>query len=114
MKWPVLTSRRKIEAVSNGVFLISLGILFYTNAWWPGILLAIWAALAVRQYLTNRKWDLIISSIILLGLFIVSFFNIDWHIVLPFLFILGGAYIIFREYLVASRSDDRDSTDGSP
>lgn len=92
-------SRGKAEALSNGVFLIGLGLLFYTNFWWPGILLVIWAMLAVRQLLTDRKFDFIISSIILGGVFFISYFNLQWDMILPAAFVLGGVYVIFREYL---------------
>lgn len=91
-------SKRKTEAIANGCFLIALGVLFYTGAWWPGILLAIWVLLAVRQYFSGRKYDLFISSFILLGLFLVNYFKFDWTVLMPILFVIGGVYIIFREY----------------
>ena len=82
MGQPIL-SKRKTEAIANGCFLIALGILFYTGAWWPGILLAIWLVLAVRQYFSGRTYDLFISSIILLGLFFVAYFKYDFSVLLP-------------------------------
>lgn len=94
---PVL-SKRKIEALANGAFLIGLGILFYTDLWWPGILLVLWVTLALRQYLSGRIYDFFISSVILLGLFILSLLRLDWSILVPVLFVIGGIYIIFREY----------------
>jgi predicted membrane protein len=99
----IILPKRKSDAISNGVFLITLGILFFTNSWWPGILLALWAVLVVRQYFTGRYYDLIITSIILLGLFVINYFNIGWDILMPVLFVIGGIYIIFREYFF---SDD--------
>ncbi len=107
----LIISKRKAEVISNGVFLIALGILFYTNDWWPGILLAIWAALATRQYLTGRNYDLIVSSVILIGLFIVSFFHLEWSVVMPVLFVLGGIYLIFREYFFAKDSNGEDKSE---
>lgn len=94
----MILSKRKAEVISNGVFLVAIGILFWSNFWWPGILLAIWATLATRQYLTGRIWDFTITSIILLGLFVVTLFNINWSVLIPVLFVIGGIYIIFREY----------------
>lgn len=94
----LILSKRKAEAISNGVFLVGIGVLFWTNFWWPGILLVIWASLATRQYLTGRNWDFAITSVILLGLFITTFFNITWSVLIPVLFVTGGIYIIFREY----------------
>jgi hypothetical protein len=96
-----LLSKRKVDAISNGLFLVALGVLLYTNKWWPGILVAIWILVATREFLTGRIYDLIISSIILGGLFVISFFEIKWSVLMPVLFVLGGIYIIFREYFYA-------------
>ena len=106
---PIL-SKRKIDAISNGAFLISLGILFATDAWWPGILLAIWVSLALRQYFSGRMYDLFVTSLILLGLFIVSFLQLNWTILMPILFVVGGIYIIFREYFFAEDTNGEDKS----
>lgn len=90
--------RSKIEAIGNGVFLIGLGVLFYMNWWWPGILIAIWASLATRQLLSGRMQDLLLSSFLLGALFIVAFFHLSWNLMTPILLILGGAYLILREF----------------
>lgn len=106
--------KSKADTIGNGVFLISLGLLFFTGYWWPGILLAILATLAVRQFLTGRLWDLAISGIILLGLFIISAANISVNVIMPLLFILGGAYLIFKEYFyedAITSPDDSQSKD---
>src|SRR5258706_10812466 len=94
-------SRRRADVISNGVGLIGLGIVFYLNAWWPGILLVIWASLATREYLTGRIWDLTISSFLFIGLFTIYYLNVDWSALMPVLFFLGGIYIIFREFFYA-------------
>ncbi|MEI8125170.1 MAG: hypothetical protein WCG42_05405 [Parachlamydiaceae bacterium] len=97
MKQEIL-SKRKANAISNGLLFIGIGILYYTNTWWPGILLVAWASLGMRQYLSGRIYDLVISSIILLGLFGITIFDIKSAVLVPVLFIIGGIYIIFREY----------------
>lgn len=101
-------SKKKADAISNGVFLISLAFLFYFNFWWPGILLSLWAMLATRQYLTARHYDLIITSVILLGLFTIYFFHLEWSMLMPTLFFVGGIYIIFREYYFSEEPTDRE------
>lgn len=111
MKTPAFP-KRKIDALSNGVFFIVLAVLFYTDFWWPGILIAIWAMLALRQWLSNRKFDLIMTSVILGGLFIVSFFNITFSVLIPVLFVLGGLYIIFREFFYPDGSSGEDKAEG--
>lgn len=104
----ILLSKRKADGISNGVFLIGLGVLLFTNYWWPGILIALWATLATRQYFTGRIYDFIVTSMILLGLFIVTLLKLDWSIIIPVLLILGGIHIIFREYCVAEGYEDED------
>lgn len=104
-----LLPKKKVDAISNGLFLIGLGALFYFNAWWPGILLALWVMLATRQVLSGRQFDFIISSVVLLGLFVIAYFRIDFSILMPALFVLGGLYIIFREYFYTE--DKEDSSD---
>lgn len=99
-------SKKKADAISVGVFLIALGILLYTNAWWPGILLAIWAMLATRELFTRRYYDLVLSSIIFLGLYVVYFLKVDWSVLMPVLFVVGGIYLIFRESYYATEEDE--------
>lgn len=101
-------SKKKADAISNGVFLICLAILFYTGAWWPSILAALWATLATRQFLTGRLYDLFISTCILFGLFLFYYLNVNWSILIPILFTVGGIYIIFREYYYAESTGPED------
>lgn len=100
-------TRSKIEAIGNGVFLICLGFLFYLNWWWPGILVAVWASLATRQILSGRKQDLILTSFLLGSLFIVAFFKLSWDLITPVLFVLGGAYLIIREFYYDEEERER-------
>jgi hypothetical protein len=108
---PYKISKRQIDAISNGIFLIGLGILFYTRAWWPGILLVICAWLAFRQYFTGRLFDMSVTIAILAGFFIISYFHINWDILMPILFVLGGIYIILREYFYAEEHKETESND---
>jgi hypothetical protein len=93
-----ILSEKRASAISNGLFLISLGILVYTNLWWPGILLAIWITMSSKQYLTGRIYDAFITTFVLVGLFAATIINIDWAFLLPTLFIVAGIFIIYREY----------------
>lgn len=107
-------TKRRAEAISTGVLLIALGLLFYLNAWWPGILIAIWAFLGTRQLLTKRHFDFLITTIIMIGAFFLTVFNIDWSTLGPILFILGGLYIIFREYFYGNDEKRDDDHTQSP
>ena len=94
----IVMSEKKASSIANGLFLISIGVLFFTNLWWPGILLAIWISMASKQYLTGRLYDAAITSVILLGLFVTSLVNLNWAYFLPVIFIVSGIFLIYREY----------------
>ena len=53
---------------------------------------------AFRQYLLGRTYDMIVSLVVFLGVFITVQFQITWNVLLPVLFTLGGLYVFFREF----------------
>jgi hypothetical protein len=101
-------SKKKANAISNGVFLISLAILIVTGDWWPGIILAIWATLVTRQFLTGRYYYAVVSSVVFLGIVIVSHFQFDFDILAPVLLVIGGLFIIVREYFFTEDTNGED------
>lgn len=103
-----LISKKKADAFANGALFISLGIMLYTNMWWPWILIALWIFLSLRQFLTGRRWDFLFSTILLLGLFVISYFHIDWSLLAPVLFVVGGIYIIFKEIFYSEDTNGED------
>lgn len=104
-----LLSKRKADSISNGAFLIGIGMLLYSNQWWPNFLLVLWVTLVLRQYLTGRIYDTILSTILLLGLFLVSYIKINWSVIIPVLFVIGGIYLIFREYFYAEETIEEET-----
>lgn len=94
-----LLLRKKAKIVALIIFLLSLIIVTYSGAWWPGIMLAVGIPLAILQYLEGRIFDMLISLFVFVGAFVTVQFNIQWEILLPVLFGLGGIYIFFREWL---------------
>ncbi len=116
MAKPVLL-RKRAKIVALIIFLLSLAILTFTKAWWPGIMLAVGLPLAILQYLQGRIYDMAISLFVFVGAWVTVQFNIQWEIILPVLFTIGGIYIFFREWL-QSRSakeeefeEDQDESD---
>lgn len=110
MKFPFFP-KRKADAISNGVFLVLLGILFYTNFWWPGILFALGLTFAIRQYLTGRRLDFFITLIITGILVLITFAGHIFSMFFPLLFIAAGIYLIAQECLSFKSSQDIDSPD---
>lgn len=101
-----LVCRKKIKALTFCLFLIGIAVLSYTRSWWPGIMLAIGIPLAIKQYLLGRKYDMGITLFVFLGVFVSVAFEIQWEILLPVLFTLGGIYIFFRDFLENSTCNE--------
>ena len=102
MKFPLLP-KRKADAISNGIFLILLGFLFYTGQWWPGILFALGLIFAIRKFLTGQRkhFFLIVAAMGLIGIL-----TLNHHITslfTPILLVGLGIYLIGRECFSSSR-----------
>lgn len=95
-----IMSRKKSHAIATAIFLVGLAIITYIHSWWPSIMLVIGLSVAVRQYLLGKHFDMFVSIIVFLGVFITVQFNINWQVVLPVLFIVGAIYIFFREFFM--------------
>jgi hypothetical protein len=108
----LLVSKRKAQALSSALFLLSLAVLIFTDAWWPGIMLGIGIPLALRQYLLGRTYDMIVSLLVFVGTFIFVEFDIPWRIFLPTIFSIGAIYILCREWLESRAStEDEEEED---
>lgn len=100
-----LLSHAKSDTVSFGVLLICFGIMSYFHAWWPWIILAIGASTITRQYLTGRTYDIFVSFLVFGGLFIYFSVSINLELILPIILVVGGIYLIFREFFVYEERD---------
>lgn len=96
--------KRKADTISNGVFLILLGVLFYTGQWWPGILFALSLTFAIRQYLTGRRLDFLLTIVIIGVLSVVTFAGQIFSSLFPVLLIAAGIYFIAKETLLYKSS----------
>lgn len=101
-----ITSKKKAQALSTALFLIGLAILVVTEAWWPGIMLAVGLPLALRQYLLGRTYDMCISLLVFVGTFVTVQFDITWRVFLPILFTIGAIYVLCREFMAPDEEEE--------
>lgn len=92
--------KRKAEVISNGVFLILLGFLFYTGKWWPGILFALGLTCAIRQFLTGRRLNFFLTVVAIGVLGIMTLAGHVFSAFFPLLFITAGLYLMAKELLL--------------
>ncbi|MDP1607875.1 MAG: hypothetical protein Q8L98_01015 [Chlamydiales bacterium] len=103
----ILVSKKRAGALSAALFLLGLAALAITEFWWPGIMLVIGLPLALRQYLLDRTYDMVVSLFLFVGTFVLVAFDISWKIFLPTIFTVGAIYILCREFL-ESKAEPED------
>lgn len=92
-----LTSKKKARSFSVSLLLLCLAVLTATNAWWPGIMLALGLSIGLKQYLLGKTYDLGITLLVFIGTFITVQYDISWKVFLPILFSIGAFYVLLRE-----------------
>lgn len=68
----------RANELSGGVFLLGLGILFFTGFWWPGIMFVIGATAVVQGFARGQGWYALQSGIwtVAIGIWALFHFNI--------------------------------------
>lgn len=95
-----IMSKKGAHALTFALFLLGIAfLLFIKAAWWPTIMLAIGLPLALRQYLLGKRYDMTVSLIVFVGIFITVRFNIAWEHILPVLLTIGALYIFLKEFI---------------
>lgn len=103
-----IVCQKKAKAFSFILFLIGVALLSYFHSWWPGIMLAVGIPLALKQYLLGRRYDVAVTLFVFLGVFVTVQFRIEWEVLLPVLFTIGGIYILCRDFLEESILPEAD------
>jgi hypothetical protein len=98
-----MVSKQRADQISGGVFLIGLGLIFFTHvSFWPWILFVIGASSMARGMAEGRAWYSVSGGIWLIGLGIVFLFGFS----LPLLLILVGVTMLFGYSYQSSRKHE--------
>ena len=93
----------KKSGIFAGIMLIGLGILAFTNWWWPGIMLVIGTALGVDKFLQGQIQEAVGLFLLFLAIpaavFIFTNYVIAWTVFAPILLIGLGGLVIGRSLL---------------
>jgi hypothetical protein len=96
--------KRQASAISGGIFLISLGVLFITGWWWPGIMFAIGLSGGAEQIFRGKIWSGIVTMAFFCAIpFVIWLINetqIPWSIVGPLILIGIGVIILVKAFFL--------------
>ncbi|MBN1314874.1 MAG: hypothetical protein JXA42_05385 [Anaerolineales bacterium] len=76
-------NKQNADTISGGIFLIGLGILFFFNWFWPGILVVAGVVGFVNQWMKGQLINGLTTLIVFCGLALVLSAGFQWRIVLP-------------------------------
>jgi hypothetical protein len=97
-----MDKRKRASAISGGIFLIGLGVLIFTNWWWPGIMVVIGLAGCAELVFRGQIWrgigTLAFFLAIPLVLWIIDVADIPWGIAGPLILIGIGVIILVKAF----------------
>ena len=100
--------RRKGDAISGGIMLIGLGVLLFTNWWWPGIMFVVGlssgAGLIFRGKTAQGIGTLALLWSIPIGILIIQKAEIPWSLVGPMILIGVGVIVLVKAFFLRDKT----------
>ncbi len=101
--------RERAGQIVGGVWLIGLGLLFYTHAWWPGILFVIGASAIVEGLVKGRGWYAFQGGFWAIAIGVWALYN--FHLAVLFVG-LGASMILLAIFRPPAWSKPKPYSDG--
>jgi hypothetical protein len=92
------------NGVTGGLLLIGLGILIYTNWWWPGIMYVLGISISTGLAFRGRFVSALVMLIIFLGIPVLTQIrDLPWNKAAPAVLIILGLLILGRSLLFGDK-----------
>jgi len=96
------SKKGKGDAISGGIFLISLGVLLVTGWWWPGIMIALGLSSGAGLIFRGKIWGGILSLAFFCSIpiivWIIQGTDISWTLVGAFILIGIGIIVLVKAF----------------
>jgi hypothetical protein len=103
-----MDKQKRSSAISGGIFLIGLGVLLFTNWWWPGIMVVVGLAgcaeLVFRGKILQGIGTLAFFLAIPTILWLIQAVQIPWKIVGPLILIGIGIIVLVKAFYLREDS----------
>jgi hypothetical protein len=100
-----MVTKQRADQIAGGVFLIGLGLIFFTNVgFWPWILFVLGASSMARGMAEGQAWYSVSGGLWLMGLGLVFLLGFN----LPLLLILVGVTMLIGYKFQSSRRHRHD------
>jgi len=96
------------NGVTGGLLLIGLGILIYTNWWWPGIMIVLGISISAGLAFRGRFVSALVMLIIFLGIPVLAEIRgLPWNMAAPAVLIILGLLILGRSVIFPGKKDSK-------
>jgi hypothetical protein len=82
---------KQANAITAGLWMIGIGIMFGTHFWWPAILMFVALTILVQGWSYGRQWDALHGAFWMLLIAVWAVFKFN----MTFFFVALGVYMIF-------------------
>jgi hypothetical protein len=89
-------NQKSKSGFAGGIFLIGLGILIITNAWWPGIMFVLGLAAGADRVLRGKYLQGLTAFALFAAVSLFSAVDIPWRIFGPFILISLGVVALVQ------------------
>ena len=100
-----MNNYRTKNGITGGIFLIGIGILMFTNWWWPGIMLVIGLAISAGLILRGKYFSALFTFAFFAAIPLLVTADIPWGIFGPFILIALGASVIVKSFNTQQSED---------
>ena len=98
------SKKGKGDAISGGIFLISLGVLLVTGWWWPGIMIALGLSSGAGLIFRGKIWQGVLSLAFFCSIpiivWIIQGTDISWTLVGAFILIGIGIIVLVKAFVL--------------
>jgi hypothetical protein len=88
------------NGITSGLLLIGLGVLLYTDWWWPGIMLVVGIAVASGLVFRNRYREAVVVAIIFFGIPLLVASGLRWDLYAPIVLIGLGIVVLAKTLIL--------------
>jgi hypothetical protein len=97
------------NGVTAGLLLIGIGILIYTNWWWPGIMYVLGVSISSGLAFRGRFVSALVMLIVFLGIPVLTQIRgLPWNMAAPAVLIILGLLILARSLLFREKESHKD------
>lgn len=86
------------DSISGGLMLIGLGVLMFTDWWWPGIMVVIGIASCAGLIFRNLWWQALVPAIVFFGIALLSSSPTFWQYFVPMILVGGGIVVLVKAF----------------